>query len=796
MCYFVAVHEPNPPQATSAPGAAPLLFGTTALLSAFLLFVVELLVGKHLLPWFGGAPAVWITCLLFFQFILLLGYAYAHLLIRLAPARAQAVIHGALLLASLGVLVLHWLSWGSPLLPPASYRPQPDADPTWSILRTLSASIGVPFLALSATAPLVQAWFARAHPGTSPYRLYALSNLGSLVGLICYPFVLEPLLALPPQAALWGALFMPFALACALVAVRAWRAPETQAECFETDDDMPPSWTRRALWLALSTATCALLLAVTNQICQEITVIPLLWVLPLVIYLGTFVVCFRGERSSPRALVQPLLLLGAALTCVVLYHDIDVPVLLQIGAFTLTLLGACLACHGELYRLRPAARHLTSYYLMISIGGALGGALVAVVAPRVFNGLWELHGALLACAVLVVFAMLADRESWLRRGILWPALATLAVAVGVAAWLIGSAMLKASAVGLGGGFGGRGPTLAVASLAVVALLAWRLRAYMRQPRLLATLCLGLALAALSMTLRSHITALTSSVRLAARDFFGTLRVMEMARDDEEEHAFWLLHGRIVHGFQYAAPNYRGIPTSYFSEGSGISLAIRHHPKRMATPTAPLRVGVLGLGIGTIAAHCREGDSLRFYEISPAVVRVATVETEYFTYIKDSAARVEVALGDARVALEGELARGERQRFDVLAADAFSSGAVPAHLLTREALTLYLEHLAAPDSILAINVSNHSLDIAQVVWRLASELRLHGVAVENQRSLDDVAWHAVWILLSRDRAALRAPEIVAAATLAPPETAHFPLWTDQYSSLVPILRARAWQLAAR
>jgi len=774
----------------------PFLYAASSLLAAFLLFQVQLVVGKRLLPWFGGSPAVWITCLLFFQGTLLAGYAYAHALIRFTSRRAGAIVYLASLAATLILLATHAQRWGSPILPRAAAMLSADAAPVSSILFLLATSVGLPAVVLSATAPLVQAWFVRGAGSGSPYRLYAWSNFGSLLGLVTYVLVVEPLLPLRRQAVAWSALFAALVIA---LAVLAWRSAATA-----TGDSVPtgvialsppagavPTGSQRALAVVLSFAGSALLLAATQQICQEIAVLPFLWVLPLVLYLGSFMLAFASPRWRSRRLTGPLLLASSALVCGLLYYQLDIPATLQIGGFALALFGCCLAWHGELASLQPSTRFLTSYYLLVAAGGALGGLFVAGVAPLLFRGLWELHATLFVGAAAYVAALLLDGRSWLRRGRVAGAAVALLAAAGSAAWLVGTAVERAAEAAGRPPISELRPTLIGGAFAIVAYFGWRLRRRALSPVTVAALYLGLSLALFAWILRSHIAALTGSVRFAARDFFAAVQVREVEPDDPRSRAWWLVHGRIVHGFQYDLPARRKLPTSYYSRDSGLALAITRHPLRRSDPAGALRIGVLGLGVGTAAAYAERGDRLQFYEISPSVIRLARGDGGYFTYLHDTPAAVEIVPGDARVALEDELRRGLPQHFDVLVLDAFASGAVPVHLLTREALRTYLAHLAAPDGILAINVSNRTLDLPRVVWRLAAEERLTGVSIESDAARDGSTWHSLWILLSRDRAIFDDAAIAAVATAAPARSDETPLWTDEHSSLLGILRPEVW-----
>jgi SAM-dependent methyltransferase len=783
--------------ADHATGTMP-LFALGTFLAAFLLFQVELVIAKAILPWFGGTPAVWTTCLLFFQVALLGGYAWSHLLVGRSRPRRQSLLHGVLLVACLVILGWHLMGWGSPLLPGASWKPGGQESPVAAIVAMLGVAVGLPFFALAATTPLLQAWFSRSWPGRSPYRLYALSNLGSLLALLSYPFVVEPLLSLRVQARVWGIGFVLFALAglaCAVVAGWGVTGRELQSGPREGQDVAPgrpgPGVARRLLWLGLPASASVLLLAVTNQISQEVAVIPFLWVLPLSLYLLSFVISFHDRRWYSRTVFVPLLGVAVFGACVLLYHGVDVPVLLQIGSWSFVLFVCCMVCHGELARLAPDPRHLTSYYLLLAAGGALGGVFVALVAPVLFDGFWELHAGLVACGLLALLAWLEDRDSWLRSGPLWVPAAALLGALAGAAYLLLPGLEGHALHQLW-------PRVAVVAAIVAALLVlarrrrgsrlWGLRP------LFATGCVAVALTLLSVVLRAHIAAVLAGSLEVSRGFFGVLKVEEEHAGDPDRHVYLLRHGRIVHGFQFVSEAKRRLATSYYGEGSGIAIALLHHPKRerAAPEERALRIGVAGLGVGTIAAYGEPGDVLRFYEINPDVIRFATMGM--FTYLEDTPARVQIVQGDARVSLERE----PNQHFDVLAIDAFSSGAIPVHLLTAEAFAVYLRHLQ-PDGVLAIDVSNRTLDLTPVVWGLARHFGLAGVQVARKASTDGASWGSLWILLTRDVAFLGEPGVADERAPHESRVAELPFWTDDHSSLLPLLKTSAWDpeaLAAR
>src|SRR5688500_7643018 len=668
-----------------------MLHAGTIFLSSFLLFLVQPLIARLILPWFGGSAAVWTTCMLFFQVLLLAGYAYAHFLVRrLASGRGQAIIHTLLLAAAVALL---------PISPSEAWKPAGDDEPISRILLLLGATVGLPYLLVASTSPLLQAWFARARPGENPYRLFAVSNLASLVALVGYPFVVEPFLAAGQQVRAWSWLFATFALLCALL---AWRTPQgVVSKADETRERL--GRTPVILWLALSATGSVLLLAVTNHLTQNVAAVPLLWLAPLTLYLASFIIAFEGRNWYRPELLWPLVLawLGgmAWLLADVDYH-FDLP--LQLGIFLPGLFLGCLFCHGELYRLRPAPRHLTAFYLYVSAGGAFGGLLVAVVAPLAFNAYYELGIG------LVVLGLLAALR-----------------------------------------FAALGRVQALASLAVL---------------------LGASAAAAYDGLRYH-----EDVRLAERGFYGVLRVKEYGAPGEPGHLRRLVHGAIMHGEQYMDDARRDMVTTYYTETSGIAAAIQ------SRAGGPRRVGVIGLGTGTIAAYGRKGDVYRFYDIDPRVIDIARNE---FTYLADSQAKIELALGDARLTLERE----PPQSFDVLAVDAFSSDAIPVHLITREALGVYLKHLRS-DGIVAFHVSNRFLDLIPVVARLAKEHGAHAVLVTDDPDDEDdsVRSRSDWVLVSRDPAALAREAIVEAGAKPAADRPAWRTWTDDYSNLIQILK---------
>ncbi|HUH92773.1 MAG TPA: fused MFS/spermidine synthase [Casimicrobiaceae bacterium] len=672
------------------------LYAATTFFSAFLLFLVQPITAKQILPWFGGSAAVWTTCLVFFQTALLLGYAYSDAVVRRLSPRAQVLLHVALLALSCAVL---------PIVPGGQWKPSGSDNPALRILGLLTATIGLPYFLLSTTSPLVQAWFARSHPGRSPYRLFALSNLASMLALLGYPFVLEPWVVTRVQSYAWSGAYVVFALLAAAsgaFALGAMREPRPFARATVPDGaggEPAPTLGRQILWSALAATGSFLLLAVSNHICQNIASIPLLWIAPLSIYLLSFILCFDSSRwyRAPtfRAMLAAAIgVMGWTLADTSLTHRLQ----LQIAVFCVGLFLACMFCHGELARLKPAPRHLTRFYLMVALGGAIGSALVGLVAPLVLPAYFELALGLIVCAALLSFQVRRAHPVFIVL-----AVASLLFSVGAAGWSVHD--------------------------------------------------------------------FYENTVLATRNFYGVLRVQEWEAGTPNYHRS-LIHGTILHGTQYPGPLERQ-PTTYYTATSGIGRVLESlHPS-----LKPLKVGVIGLGTGTIATYGAKGDVYRFYDINPAVVTIARHE---FSYVGKSDATVEIALGDARLSLEREPPQG----FDVLAIDAFSSDAIPVHLITNEALSVYRRHVRA-GGIIAFHVTNRYLDLAPVVQQLAYAQNLHAVLVSDDGQ-EPMGSRSDWVLVSDSEEALDAPAIGEAAETieARPD---WRLWTDDFNNIVQVLK---------
>ncbi len=750
-----------------------LAYCATLFAGSFLLFQLEPMMGKFILPWFGGAQAVWTTCILFFQIVLVAGYAYAHLIgTRLGPRR-QALVHLALValcLMSMGALAL---IWQSPIMPPAAWKPPDPALPVLRIVKLLLASVGLPYFVLSTTAPLLQAWFAQSCPGSSPYRLYAFSNLGAMLGLLLYPFVVEPAFRLSTQARLWLLMYIAFASGivwCArtLPVSAAHQPPYADPHDYEESGPAPAAY---LLWLGLSAFPSLLFLAVTNELCQDVAAVPFLWVVPLAIYLLSLSLCFGSERCYPRGLFNLAFALTTVLVCAVLYRP-AIAMSWQIVVYLALLICACMVCHGELVRLKPGLTRLTSFYLTVSAGGALGGLFGAVLAPWIFRGFWELQLSIFGCAAALYGALLYDGRSWMKqRG---PLLA-LALLAGV--------VLSPELI-LPGAAGG---SLLYYNLAVGATLIAAASAAMRgngsssRGHGLLAVTAGSGLLLIGAILLYNVRARLAVSLVAGRNFYGSYAVVLSNAGDPAWRSYTLRHGRIRHGMQFPQPDKRYRPTSYYGPTSGIGLLLLHDRVRALHP---LHIGIVGLGAGTVAAYGRPGDYIRFYEIDPAIIKLATATSSYFTYVRDSQARVEIVPGDARLSMEREIAHKRGQHFDVLAIDAFSGDSIPVHLLTSEAFAIYLR-LLAPDGVLAFHISNRYVDLKPVLLQSARHFGLRGGWVHDEPS-DRLSETSDWVLLARNDLVLGQSGISQRLT---PLSGAKPvrMWTDDYSNLFQILR---------
>jgi hypothetical protein len=686
------------PSRPAAFGAAAMLpYAGTIFLSAFLLFLVQPIIAKQILPWFGGSAAVWTTCLVFFQSVLLAGYAYADLTNRLG-LRRQTLLHLLLLLVSLAAL---------PILAADAWKPHGDEEPIARILLLLAVTIGLPYFLLSTTTPLLQGWYWQRFRSGVPYRLFALSNFASLLALLGFPVLFEPWLDLRQLGWGWSLLYGGFVALCALTGWLSLRAaggappPVVELAAAPAATAPPataPTLAEQGLWLTLAAMGSVMLLAVSNHITQNIASVPFMWVLPLSLYLITFILCFDHPRWYRRWLFMALLVPGLPVMAW------KVPSLELAVAAPLYLAGlfvACMFCHGELARLKPHPKYLARFYLMMAVGGALGAVLIAIVAPLTLEGYFELHISLVALALLLMLQM----NGWL-------------VAIG---------------------------------FAVVFATSWY-----------AT---------------KGVLDYSRGMRVMERDFYGVVRILDREVQGVGYRA--MLHGSIVHGGQLLGEEFRNTPSDYFGPDSGYGRAFAALNE---VAPGPRRVGIIGLGAGVIAAYGRSGDDFVFYEISPKVIEI---ERREFTFLRDTPARTSVVLGDGRLSLEREAPRG----FHVLGVDAFSGDSIPMHLITREAMALYLKHLA-PDGVIIFQATNRYINLMPVIRRLADEFGLEAVLISD--TPENTGGASYWlsstdqVLVTRNRALLAHPRIREVARPIA-DWPHLPTFTDSHHNLFRILK---------
>jgi len=722
----------------TAPAWTAWAFAAATFLGAFLLFQVQPLISRFILPWFGGVPAVWTTCVLFFQVVLFAGYAYSHLVVVRLSTGTQAIAQGLLLLAAVAAL---------PIAPGAAWKPTSGSAPTAQILLLLTATVGLPYFVLSTASPLIQAWFSRTFPGRNPYRLYALSNAGSLLALLSYPFVFEPAFDLATQSRLWSWAFPVFAALTAICGAAVWRSTRGTAQALAeagTSRAFQPEFARArsklagatgmpslrwhvgVLWLLLPACASLVLLATTNHVCEDVAAVPFLWVVPLSLYLLTFILCFDRPRWYLRPLWSALTVVGIAAVMGSnktlgwiaepnQREGMSLSYAYQLVVHFGTMFCICMVCHGELVRLRPDSRHLTAFYLMLSAGGALGSAIVGLAAPHLFKTFLEWNiGMLTAYAAATVVLFLAVPKRGPRR----------------------RAALLLCGFALGG---------------AIPVLTWQ----------------G--------TLRGEGA---SGPRLVdrQRDFYGVVSVWEYDRDQPDLHRRGMKNGAILHGEQLAAAEKRREPLNYYTRESGVSRAILELQKRCNQ----LRIGVVGLGVGTLACFARQGDQITFYEINPAVLQLA--ET-HFTFLGDARARgatIDVEMGDGRLVLERQVP----QQFHLLVVDAFSGSSVPVHLLTREAMDVYRRHLAAGGAIV-IHATNSHLYLVPVVRALAEDAHLNWRRVHTVKDARKLCLASDWVVIGGSESFLSAiPDVPPPASQQDDFT--IPVWTDQNNNLFRIL----------
>jgi hypothetical protein len=700
------------------------LYGVAIFLAAALVFLVQPMAAKMLLPRFGGTPAVWAVSLVFFQAVLLAGYAFAHVSLRVLPLRVQPLLQLAVLALPLAVL---------PIALPADAGSS--RNPTLALLAVLGVAVGAPFFAVTTASPVLQRWFAASGhgAGSDPYFLYAASNAGSLIGLLGYPLLVEPRFTLAEQARLWLGAYVLFLLLAAACALRVVTATPVVAHAVRRALSPPIPWRTRLRWVALAAIPSSLILGTTSHLSTSIAAVPLLWVLPLAAYLLSFVVAFARRSPFSLTTLRTGVVVTTLLTLASLLHVVPLPIAALVAIHCTNLFAVALLVHRRLALERPAVDRLTEFYLLLSLGGVLGGAFNALVAPVLFDSIAEYQIAL----VLALLALPGPRA--FRRDVLLPTLFLAAFVVAlVAAAALGTLAIRFVLA------------LAVAALAVFAARPFRL-----------ALGVGAVL---------FLTTFGQQALYAERTFFGVLRVAE----DGNEHV--LAHGTTVHGRQRMDPAHRRDPIAYYARSGPLGRIFAARGDDFDD------VAVIGLGAGALAAYGRPGDRYTFYEIDPAVARIAS-DPRWFTYLRDSRADVRIVIGDGRI----ELADAPDRAYDLVVLDAFASDAVPVHLLTREAVALYVRKLS-PNGVVALHITNNHLDLEPVVAGLARSLGLAGLACDHQVSDAERKRgvnHSHWVALARGKAALGGLADDPCWTPLAADAGQT-VWTDQFSNILSVV----------
>ena len=763
-----------------------LYFIATVFLSATLLFSMQPMVAKTLLPVFGGSSSVWTTCMLFYQTVLLLGYLYAHFVMKRVSRRMQLIGHIAMLLVAL----IAGFMFDTPVAPAeASVFPVP-----WLILQLALVS-GLPFFMISSAGPLVQGWFARTGHGRShdPYFLYAASNAGSLIGLLAYPLVIEPMLGLDTQRSVWLGGFGVFIVlsAGAILMTRKGHhedphappgdvlaSPEKEGE----GSDRPVTWPRRLRWVFYAFVPSSMLLGVTSHISMDIASFPLLWVLPLAVYLVTMIVAFAVDAHKlVESLRRPMAfaIIGATILVLATGSEVYAPIKALVAVQLLVLGIVGLMGHGMLSRDRPSAKHLTEFYLLMSVGGALGGLFNGVVAPLVFETTLEYQIALVCAVALLPWQYIRGiTEAKLKRRAMLVryALPAITLAYMLLMGLFAGDIMSLLGVGLANkmtlGFG-----LMIFVPAIMIYLAWND----------GLACMLVLVIPLTGSVYEDLS--NPSIQHRKRTFYGVLSVVNTPFYDpiiEQPVVIrTLLHGTTDHGVEYIGPDNQGVPLGYYHPDGPCGLVV--NAVKALHPDG-IRLGAVGLGTGAISAFNRSTDSIRYFEIDPEVARIAE-NPEYFSYLNNALGQVEVKLGDGRLLLEEELRAGEPV-YDMLVIDAFSSDSIPVHLLTYEAIGLYFDRLAS-DGVILLHISNRHLDLHPLVFQLGSRhdatvLYRGQFASEIEEGRGSYWFPSTWMVLTKNPQTTQALFEQGMQKMVNPEI-EIRMWTDQYSNILSLFK---------
>jgi hypothetical protein len=673
----------------------------TIFLSSFLLFLVQPLITKFILPWFGGGAAIWNVCLIFFQTTLLAGYFYSHLITTYLKKKSQFILHLTLLLVSLLSL---------PIIPSLIWKPVDSSNPTFKILGLLFVTIGLPYFLLSTTSPLIQVWFNKEYEKRSPYRLYSLSNVASLLSLLLYPVLFEPLLTLKTQIMLWSVVYVLFVGLTIFTIYKYFKIKEKPSQKITPGKSKKPSLKQNILWILYAACGSLMLLAITNQSTLDIPPVPFLWVLFLAIYLTSFILTFESDRWYKRAVIIPLFVIFLVISIFtkLTIEKLDLSFIIIIYSITLFL--TTMVVHGELALSKPKPAYLTRFYLMSSLGGALGGIFVAIIAPLIFTKYVEMEIGMGLTFTLVAYSLFVFKHK------------------------LSVKLRKLKKIGL--------------ILITLAVLIFFFRMTQIKSR---------------------------NLSYQSRNFYGVLAIRNFHVKNGSLKS--LFHGRIIHGAQFKSKKQASIPITYFGYDSGIGLVFRN---RKALFNDEMKISVLGLGIGTLAAYGTPNDWMHFYEINPDVVNYAQ---KHFTYLKDCKAPYKISIGDGRIQMEKEIKQGVKNFYDVIVIDAFSGDSVPMHLLTMEAMKIYLK-LLKKDGVLAFHTSNKHLKIHTLIHNMAKKLKIHSIWMKTKANIEWGRFLNSWVLVSHKN--LLKIKKIRSNSVPWPKMKNT-IWTDNYGSLLQIVK---------
>jgi hypothetical protein len=667
------------------------------------------MIARFILPWYGGSAAVWSACLLFFQAGLLIGYGYSHALAIRFKVSVQIKIHLLLLVISLISL---------PIIPQEWMKPASSDNPVTGILKLLLLTVGFPYIMIASTAPLMQHWFSLSNPKKSPYRLYALSNFASLIGLLIYPFIIEPELDLKSQAWFWTIGYFLFIVFCIVVSWDMWKLKPLVKS--ETKKQIKPvTTTLKILWMLFAFFGTTILLSFTNKLTQDILVVPFLWIIPLSLYLVTFIIAFEKpvwynrKLFIPLALVAIFIVLRTQINSMELgYSHAAYSLIVQYSFLVFTL---CMVLHGELARSKPTETHLTLFYFMTSLGGILAGIFITLIVPHVFNAYWETYLALSGSIMVLAFRFLRSDKSEKFNY----------------------------------------PTVITFSL--------------------------LSLAGVFYANANEYSEFKKNILSSTRNFYGVLKVYEESKGTTKwQRSFY--HGNIIHGIQLMDSVASRIPFTYYSSLSGIGLTLTNFQAPTDTGSNGIRIGVIGLGIGTLSTYVKENYSIKFYEIDPEVENYAR---KYFKYLNNCLGKSEVVIGDGRISLENELIQSGSNRFDVLAVDAFSGDVIPAHLLTHEAVTLYLNHLNK-NGVLAFHITNSYIDLIPVMCGISEKFKIPMHYIIKQVDAEDPA-SSLWVIFSINKEFLSNPALTPYLQYYDLKGNPIVHWTDDHTSVFSLIK---------